>query len=496
MFADVVDGQLCDACEVLTVLEHEASGDPVGQGDGVVVFEAVGQEETVGVAHDRPVFAGGGSADGDVPGCFTVYGCPGEELAQVAGAPALGGEPCVDVGLGAVGERAAGGAEVLRECVGSAQLFEQVAGVMGAEAAGALGVFVGGGQEGPAQVAGQQQSVGGLVHVVECRMGAVLGAGQMFVPGGQEADRGEQAAQVGDGGGLAELVEALMGAGEVAGQEAVDQPAAGAAEVGDEGVRAGVVGQVLAQGCEFGPEVVGACGEHFVEALGGAAGRAAPTAVDAAHAAAHGAGIGELDAGALGTGRVAVAVAAEDRAVLSAGGAGGVCEADRVHTGQADRAFWPVAFGLGHGAAAGAGSGLGLVAPPAAAQAVLAGGERGGQSDAVRAQFGGRSDHLPAVRAVRTAVEGAEGRPVLAAARTQGAVLPAPAGMALRSAGIPGGDRPGMAAVAPRLWGTLLARAGAAQVALLQFDRSVPSASGAAARRGGAGEAGGTHRAA
>lgn len=85
------------------------------------------------------------------------------------------------------------------------------------------------------------------------------------------------------------MVETVVGTGEGAGQEAVDQPSVGAVEVGDEGVRAGIAGRVLAQGREFGPQMVRACGEHLVEALGGAAGRAA-AAVDEAHAAAHGAG--------------------------------------------------------------------------------------------------------------------------------------------------------------------------------------------------------------
>lgn len=169
-----------------------------------------------------------------------------------------------------------------------------------------------------------------------------------------------------------------------------------------------------------------------------------------------------------------------------------------VSTGQADGVFRPVALGLGHGAATGAGCGPDLVAAPTAAQAILAGGERGGQPAAVRTQCGRRAHPLPAVRAVRAvrpAVEGAQGGPVLAAPRAQGAVLSAPAGVVLRAAGIPDGDRTGPAAVGARLRWTPLARAGAARVALLQPDRSVPSASGAAARRGGAREAGGTHRA-
>src|SRR5687768_14789347 len=99
-----------------------------------------------------------------MPRRFALHGCPGEELAQVAGAPPLGREPGADVGLGAARKRAAGGPKVAGERLGGAELFEHLAGAVWAEAAVALRVLVCGRQKGPAQVSGQQQSVGWLEH--------------------------------------------------------------------------------------------------------------------------------------------------------------------------------------------------------------------------------------------------------------------------------------------------------------------------------------------
>ena len=115
----VVNGQLDDVREGLSVEEDQQAGDAIFEIDGVVVEEFASSDPSVVLAGRRDVGLCADDGDGDVVGVAVVAG-PEQELACVVAAGRAGGEILVDVSLGAGFERLARGAEPVEQLNGAA----------------------------------------------------------------------------------------------------------------------------------------------------------------------------------------------------------------------------------------------------------------------------------------------------------------------------------------------------------------------------------------
>jgi hypothetical protein len=102
---DLVGGEMGDRGDALGIEQEQQPGDPVRDVEGVVV------EETSGVvpAFLGVVWAGGalppGRAEGEAGGVSVGDGPP-DEVGGLVGVAVSAGRPVVEVGLGAVGQRA------------------------------------------------------------------------------------------------------------------------------------------------------------------------------------------------------------------------------------------------------------------------------------------------------------------------------------------------------------------------------------------------------
>src|SRR5664280_841489 len=228
---DTASGPRCTCAVVMTaigrqllaVAEQEGAGDPVGELDGVVVQQPGDQ---------RPAVLGAGGWSGRSAeawhhqgGTVAVVGSPVEEVPhRVAGGS--GGEPVVDVGLSALGQRDTPVVEPGEEADGGPQPGAGITGG-GSRLVLRAGPTAQPAQDPPGGVGVQQSAMLGRLDVGEQRGDPGLHPGHGFVPGRQHPAGDQDVAQVVGGAARRMRVERLVRGREPASGEVGQQGCAG-----------------------------------------------------------------------------------------------------------------------------------------------------------------------------------------------------------------------------------------------------------------------------
>jgi len=124
---EVIDTNPGDTACGLRVEDHQQAGDPVCEGDFGVVEQACDQGPVLGGGH----WCGGWSfdvGDAESPVAVPVADRPDEEVLRVLPGAGAGGEPVVEIGLGAAGEGGVAGVEPGEELDREAELLACTAG--------------------------------------------------------------------------------------------------------------------------------------------------------------------------------------------------------------------------------------------------------------------------------------------------------------------------------------------------------------------------------